>query len=384
MNRVILKELSINNQTIHFNEGLNYIVGDHGTGKNNLFRIIKYILGIKRDLELKGKCSLSLVCNFGDKEVNIIREYGSKRIVFETDSTIELRANSTELKEYYNILLEPFFKGNKMKNAGLNILSFGFLSPMKATSSIGIHIRRKELINTILGIDERYTKQLENDLEVIRKDVEKEEMIKQSIGSFIQGVLSEGLKKEELDKENLNIMSDIINQQYTQIEKGFMEKRLFLDKAQNAVLKIINEQKFYQKERMSLIEDYYSDLLKRIGVDSYINHSQYIKEDMMYNFKLFDHTSSLSSRGENEARSLCFMIALMRHGYDESHNGSGLIFDDIDYNFSGNMEDRLTDLINEEAINNSLQYIKTSRFKDREIPKEANIINLDNVKWGLL
>ncbi|MDM5255123.1 MULTISPECIES: ATP-binding protein [Bacillus cereus group] len=386
MNRLVLKELCINNKKIYFNRGMNYIVGRNGTGKTLFFKLVMYALGLKSEYELKSKFSVSLLCDFGDKEVNIVRENGSNIITFETDydSAKKFKVNSKEFKAYYNKLLEPSFKKIKDENIGLDILKFGFMSDAIENASLQAAIRRKNLIHSILGVDLQYTAQLEKDLDVIKKEIQKELIINDSIEDFMQDVISRGMKNENIDKRNLNVMQDIMNQQYEQIQSEFLDKRLFFEKAQSVVAQTTLEQEKSYEERLSIIEQFYFRLIKEIGLEVQSEKAFYMGREIIDNLKLISRSSPFSG-SERNIRLLCSVIALMRHGYDERHNGSGLIFDDMfQFDYSKEIREKLYQVINEETRDDNLQYIKNLTEDNRNIPREAIILDLNNEKWGLL
>ena len=372
MEKITLIELKFQKIKIPFHKGLNYIRGSNGSGKTTIYNLIQFVLGVRKEInkdlfKFDYSSPISLLCNIGSTEVLITRNINSEYLTFEygTDK-YTVKSMSSHLKKIYDDLFNPYFVLEKEEGAAYDILKYSFLSELR----YDISLRGNDVFKKILGVNVSYMKQANNDYRNLKDIINNEKNSFVLLDSFVKNIIKMNDETNKLDKVNLKELLEI---QYKSMLKKHLVNVNFLNDAQNA---INNNKEFldeYLDRRISLIEPYFLNLITSFGLGP---NSVYFRDlfNSRHSFK-----NKHSSGSTIYTQLLCFMIALCRRGYDDKHNGCGLLISDMShsmYDYPSNQ--KLEEIIRNEKNLDSLQYIEFTVKQSKEISFES--FDLDSVE----
>lgn len=373
MQRIILRELSFDDEIIVFNAGENYIVGSNGMGKTTLFYIIQYILGIKRTLPMKstplGGRTLSLRASFGDRLINITRNLGSGDIDFEGDINANIRVSSSELGDIYHELLQPNISKDEDRMVAIEILKVAFQGEQNSY----ISKRESNLFNKILGINVELPNQIKREIMNFREEIKLEEAVSNGIKKYIDRV-KKAMKNEgtgELGSKDVRYIVNILEGEFTNMCNESLKNILLVEDAEDSLCKVKSSNEDRIKERIKIIQSYFYKLVDNFGLFKDVSIEDAFNNKM----------SSELSMGQRAVLRILALITICRVSENEWHNASGLmVTDGIDSMFDKDIGDRCRKIISMECDAGVLQYIEFSRYKET-IPREAVILDLDKGRW---
>ncbi|MFE4145267.1 ATP-binding protein [Peribacillus sp. YIM B13472] len=373
MNKITLKELSFENHKITFHKGLNYIIGANNTGKTTMYNMIQFVLGIKKEINMSLKrhnfsTPVSLLCNIGEQEVLFERHFNSEYLNIQYGITNEyVKHMSLRLKEVYDILFEPFFVLEKEDGAAYEILKHSFLSESRFDVSRG----RNEIFKKILGINVLYMKQANKDYNDLKIKVDKEKNSIELLETFIHRVLD---KNNKLNTNDSVKFKDLLENEYKLEKENYITNYEFLHTAKQAIIRNEEYLDEYFDKRVSLIEPYYLDFIAYFSIG-------YNIIDFRDFYKSNHNQKAILSGSIFYITLLCFMIALNRSGYDEKHNGCGLLISDLSlYELDFNSQRNLEKLLRQESQSGMLQFVEFTGKQTKELSADSIVFDLNSVE----
>lgn len=373
MQRIILRELCFNNEKVIFNEGENYIIGSNGVGKTTLFYMIQYILGIRKSMPRMitpfMKDSLSLKVSFGNRLINIIRNFESDDIIFGGDIDAKVKVSSSALGDIYHELLQPNISKDVDRMVAIEILKLAFMSETNSYLSR----RESNLFNKIIGINIELPNQIKREIDNFKKEIKLEETTNDALKNYI-GRVEKVIRDECISKfknKDIDYFVGVLEKEFTIMRNESLQNTLLVEEAEESLNKVNSNNEYLFKERSKLIESYFYGLIEQFEILSTV------KIDKVFNNK----SLSNSSFGQNILLRFLTLITLCRISGYEWHNASGLLVND---DMCGILDrvtiDSYRKIISEECRSGTLQYIEFGRYK-KNISQEAIILDLNDRRF---
>ena len=362
MKNLKLLSLKIDDMSIDFKDGRNYIYGRNGTGKTTIFSCIKSVLGLtslKYNIVFN---QIELAILIGNSKY-LFKQLKSDKYITITTSTdfIKILPNSSELNDFYCQAFIPNYIFSTESESMLKLLEFCFLTESLSTE------RKKqwEMINMILGINVNLLNYVKKDISLLKKHTSKNKNIEYIINEFVDGL--------DIKSKDISIFENIQKQKEPLYHKSRVNERLLFD----ATLKfdtIENESNQIRKEKLIILSEVFNSMLLQVDI-----HKELIKgiEDLIK-----DRNRSLSY-GEEILSRFILILSIAKLSKEEEYNFPQLLINDsylsggLDKNRYDMSEVLLGNLLND---NNELQYIE---FTSKEIVNNKDVVCMLDNRSGL-
>lgn len=360
MNSLKLVLLKIDDTSIRFKDGLNYVVGMNGSGKTVIFNCIKYVLGLNKSISCKGVGKIELHISINEHLFQYTREVGNSSLfVSHSGKTYCFRPRSKELDIFLQDNLVPGYIFEGDTESALQLLDFCFLSEERSAN------RRQqwEAMNSICGINVSLLSSFEKDIYALKKEVSKNKELKNIVDEFARSLsinLNENTQFSGLD-EDIEI---------TKVEffSKFREKEELLINATLKFEEMKNRSDSELKRKMAEIEDAFVDLYGRAGFDSnfFGRLESFIKDR---NIRM--------SYGEVTVSRFILVLAIAQITHEGLYNFPQIIINDsyLSHDLNNGSKGKIANILDDVVFRNKdLQYVEFTYRND--IPKEYVVLNL--------
>lgn len=361
MNSLKLVSLKTDDTYIHFKEGLNYIVGNNGSGKTTIFNCIKYALGLTKSILQKNIGQIELEVRINGYDFQYRREVGSPSLsVFYEDDVYIFQARSKELDVFLQDTFAPTYIYERNTESVLELLDFCFLSEEKSVN------RRQqwEAISSVCGINVSLLNYVEKDIYALKKEVSKNKDLKCVVDEFAESLLISLNKNTKLTG-----LDEYIQTTKTEFFRRFREKEELLISATLKFEEIVKRSNYELREKIDKIEYIFVNLNKHAksenkyfrGLESFIR----------------DRSKCMSYGEETFSRFILF-LAIAQIAQEGPYNFPQIIVNDsylthfdnrLVYNAVGIIEELI-------SRDKSLQYIEFTHRND--VSKEHIVLNLND------
>ncbi|WP_194758307.1 AAA family ATPase [Priestia megaterium] len=369
MKKIRLIKLSTDKISITFNENITYISGPNSIGKTTLIEIIKYGLGLIRISSklsnILGPSSVHIECEIGDKKLSFTRESHNRFLIINGEINAEIRITSTEIKEFYNELLQPCFINGKDDIVAYDILKEAFMTDLSYFKS------KKDFrfFKQVMGIDFSYLDLLKNEIATFEKNIYQEKISFNILDKYINKVNQSIRKIEEKAKDISGIkeVKEILTEEYANVDKEHRKNIEILHEAKEVLKKHENYLNEISNERIGIFSSLFEDIyLNLTGEESKVTFTD------LLNGKLQQIIGS-----KREITISAFYMTLFASKIDEFHNSCGLFVVDVHRpGMDSKSFNKYREVVEKIVNNNGIQYIETTTNQ-----KGSNKIDL-NEGWG--
>lgn len=370
MEKFKICSLRVNDRFIKFNEGINVIVGNNGTGKTILFYLLQYVLGLKTGQILDNTTFnfIELECTFGNKKVIFKRKYPSNTIQLSGDYEIIVNVNDKKIFDIYTELLKPTFENGEDEKAGIEILKMSFISERLSL----FNKKNIDIIKKIFGLNVEQLRKYKENIESYKERSLVNSSTYETVKLFITQV-ENSLQLEDINNKDLCLIKGILNKEYLRIFETDNANKNLINEAINAFQKLnfSIEQRF--TEKLNTLESYYFDYKEKFG----LNNNKRLAD-------IYKGNSDTSSFGEQMLSQVILLLILSNQNNPIIANPMSILVQDSIVNTFGFIDlKNFRKAIEFECERNGFQYIEFTCFS-YNLPPNQVILNLNHeevFKW---
>lgn len=315
MKRVKLKTLKFDNHTIEFKEGINYITGINSSGKTTIFKLIQYILGIRRDLGfyssfIKGdQASIEILID--EKAYLFLRSFTNREVIISSiDADLKFVVGSLDFNRYLINILNPDFNFELSESFIVQILKESFIS--ENTDLKFINNTQREAKWLLMGINLIYPKKIKTYLKDLEIQVKQQEIGFSNIESYRSDV--EFYLKKEFPEKKVEV-SEILESNLRKYDEKLRDAINVYEQSKALLLNILEENSLLFQEKINQLNPLFRKHLKDLFIDDRFSIND-----------IFEGDFKGRSYGEMSLIKLIFEISL-QSSYKIT-NGIGLIIND--------------------------------------------------------